>query len=87
MSLVDGETEKTHATCKERERDKKEYAREETREKRDTIALCKYNMSHTESLYIVTLVRLNMLREKWKRCKIMEKKTEVLQTKKQVIIQ
>lgn len=41
MSLVDGRTEKAHVTCKERERDKKEYAREEPRGKTGDTVLCK----------------------------------------------
>lgn len=49
-------------TCKERERDEKEYIREEMIWKRDAI-LSANNMNH-KSLYIVTLICLNTLCEK-----------------------
>jgi len=63
MSL-DG-TEKAHVTCKERERDKKEYAKK--REGKEMPLLFANNMNHTKSLYMVILVRFVTLCENNKR--------------------
>lgn len=50
MSLINERMEKAYVTCKERERDK-EYAREETRGKRNAIDLCKHESYY---LYMIT---------------------------------